>query len=195
MPQTKLISPIGTVDYVHLTTPDTAFNADGFWSIGIKVPTKSKEAKQLRELLDKKVDEALEQFESNKRSDPPYKIDGDDTLFRFKLKAVIRSRKTGQEWKTSVNVVDSRLQPVPKSVRIGTGSKVRVSYTTRLYQAPMGAGVAADLSGVQVIDLVEYSPNSSGFDKTDGFSAESIEADETESYSQAQTEQAESGDF
>ena len=194
MTQTKLVSPIGKADWPHIHTPDTRFNADGDWKIGLRLPASSKEAKELMTLLDSKVDEAVEKFDAKKRADPPYKEDGDEILFRFKLKTVIRSR-SGQEWKTSVNVVDSKLQPIPKSVLIGNGSKVRVSYNTRLYSAPMGAGVSTDLSGVQVLELVEYNPDKSGFDATDGFSADTIQVDEKENYTQTETAQEESGDF
>ena len=194
MPQTKHISPIGSAEYAHIQVPDTKFKSDGEWNIQLRIPSKSKDAKKLMEFIDGQMDEAMEKFENTKRAPHPYKEDGDDILFRFKQKCVIRSR-SGQEWKTSVNVVDSKLQPIPKSVLIGNGSKVRVSYTTRLYTAPIGAGVSVDLSGVQVLDLVEYDPNQTGFNSEEGFSADSIKADEKENYSQTETVQEESGDF
>ena len=112
MPQTKHISPIGSAEYAHIQVPDTKFKSDGEWNIQLRIPAKSKDAKELMEFIDGKMDEAMEFYENKKRAPHPYKEDGDDILFRFKQKCVIRSR-TGQEWKTSVNVVDSKLQPIP----------------------------------------------------------------------------------
>jgi|TARA_R100001463_G_scaffold47551_2_gene96463 hypothetical protein len=187
MPQTKLVTPIGKAEYAHVHTPDTRFNSDGVWSIALRLPASSDEAKTLMEVMDEGVQEASKQFKEKKVANPPYKEDGDDILFRFKQKSIIRSR-AGEEWSTRVNVVDSKLNQIPKSIAVGNGSKVRVSYTLRPYKSINGAGIAADLSGVQVIELIEYNPNQNEFSEADGFTASEIPTNEKENFKVEETE-------
>ena len=73
-------------------------------------------------------------------------------------------------------VVDANVKVV-KGVRIGSGSRVKVSVELRPYVMPATEkyGVSARLNGVQIIELVEYSgggdPNSM-FSKEEGFTAD-----------------------
>lgn len=61
--------------------------------------------------------------------------------------------KTGEKYPPGV--FDKYNQPIPESVLVGNGSKVRVAYTVNQYDG-FGGGINLYLSGVQVVDLVEY---------------------------------------
>jgi hypothetical protein len=63
--------------------------------------------------------------------------------------------KTGAKFRPGV--FDRKGSPVPESVLIGNGSKVRVNYTPAEYEG-FGGGVALYLNAVQVVELVEYQP-------------------------------------
>ena len=76
-------------------------------------------------------------------------------------------RKDGTE-NPKPKVVDASKEPFTDL--IGNGSIVNVFYN--LYQwgpASYGSGIGADLTGVQVLDLVEYSGGEPNFEEVDGF--------------------------
>lgn len=61
--------------------------------------------------------------------------------------------KTGVTFKPGL--FDKFGQPIPETVMIGNGSKVRVNYCENTYEA-FGGGVNFYLNAVQVVELVEY---------------------------------------
>jgi len=69
-----------------------------------------------------------------------------------------------------VKVVDGKLQPIDAN-NIGNGSKVNVNLWQYEYEAPGRKGVATSLTAVQVVNLVEYTPNA-GFEAIETAPAE-----------------------
>jgi hypothetical protein len=83
---------------------------------------------------------------------------GDFIQFKAKNVKTIYNRETGErdEIENTIMVVDADLNPVPTDVLIGNGSEVVVSFQPIHYKKLKKWGV--DLLGVQVLNLVEYSP-------------------------------------
>jgi hypothetical protein len=69
-------------------------------------------------------------------------------------------------------LVDANLNPVTTSV--GNGSEVIVQYSVYEWSNNFGAGTGSDLSGVQIINLVEFKAGDGAeFEKEDGFTSTS----------------------
>jgi len=68
-----------------------------------------------------------------------------------------KGMKANGEANTPVKIVDGSLQPFTNS--IGNGSKVNVNLWQYEYEFAGRKGVSTSLTGVQVIDLVEYKPS------------------------------------
>lgn len=85
---------------------------------------------------------------------------GGGRYIQFKARNVKTNynRETGEreQVENTIMVVDEGLNPVPTDVLIGNGSEVVVSFQPIHYKKLKKWGV--ELLGVQVIDLVEYSP-------------------------------------
>ena len=100
---------------------------------------------------------------------------GGGRYIQFKAKNVKTNynRETGEreEVENTIMVVDADLNPVPTDVLIGNGSEVVISFQPIHYKKLKKWGV--ELLGVQVIDLVEYSP---GVDPMDDFRAASADS-------------------
>ena len=76
--------------------------------------------------------------------------------------------KTSAQFKPGL--FDKYGQPIPENVSIGNESKVRIAYIPSEYEA-FGGGVALYLNAVQVMDLVEFKPQSAtayGFEVEQG---------------------------
>lgn len=68
---------------------------------------------------------------------------------------------------TPVRVVDGTLNAIDAR-KIGNGSTGNVIVFQYPYETMGRSGIASSLSGVQVTELVEYNPSSSGFDVVEG---------------------------
>lgn len=86
----------------------------------------------------------------------------DGNVVGFKRKT---TRKDGAENQPPV-VVDAGNQPLKRLV--GNGSLVNVQFSTYTYNNSFGSGVGADLQGVQVLELVEFSNDGGEFDNESG---------------------------
>jgi|NOAtaT_6_FD_contig_81_1667246_length_2906_multi_3_in_0_out_0_5 hypothetical protein len=93
------------------------------------------------------------------------------------------SVKTGKRWTADISLYDAAMKPIPKSIDIGWGSKVRLAIELAPFSMPATklAGVSMKLIGVQVLELVNRggkSAESLGFEATEGYvaAAEAIAA-------------------
>lgn len=93
----------------------------------------------------------------------------DGNVVTFKRKVL---RKDGAENKAPV-VVNSRNEPIKDLV--GNGSLINVQFSTYSYNNSFGAGVGADLQGIQVLELVEYSNDGGEFGNEAGDEDELVE--------------------
>jgi len=164
------VSPKGVGRFVMIDKPSTKFKEDGEYIVKLALPASSKPAKAFMKKIDGWLDECWEMHESKRKAQPPYVEDGDEILFVFKQNGVFRSKKDNSERKVTINVVDSKLNPI--KVNVGQGSELKVSFRPSLYKSPGGDGVKMYMDAVQVLNLVEYVPTSElGFSEEEGFEA------------------------
>ena len=191
----RYVTPAGIAQYPYLTTPDTKFNPDGDYKVNLEIdPTEI--TTFLDEQLEASIAAAKKENPSKKikEGDAPYSVNeetGKVTL-RFKLKAKVHP-KNGESFDQSPALFDAKGKPLSKDIKIGGGSKMKVSYEILpYYTAIAGAGISLRLKAVQVIDLVEYSSGGSGesygFGKEDGYEATEETTNEFTDESQAETE-------
>lgn len=224
MSKTK-ITPKGIALYPRLNTPDTKFDVNGVYKVDLKLDTENETDAAFIESLNELHEEAFEEavkdavkkgeFKTEalarkkiKRADLPYfpieDEDGEETQFikvRFKMKAKVQSKKTGETFELKPKVFDAHKQEMTKVPGIYSGSVLRVAYKPVLWcTKQLGAGVKLQLEAVQIIELVEGSggdADSYGFGDEDGYSYEApaekppFEEDEDDDSSDG----GDSGDF
>lgn len=181
-----LLSPRGVALYPHLSEPDFKFKEEGEFSTKLRVSNEDPDAQALVKRIEaehkKAQDTAKEDPRNAKRKKikesefRPYEIDEDagEIIFNFKMNHRIKRRKDGKEIELWPALFDAAGKPLPRGIRIGSGSILRVAFTFNHYYTPLvGAGVGMRLEAVQVIKLVEQaerSASSYGFDtEEDGF--------------------------
>lgn len=191
----RYVTPAGIAQYPYLTTPDTKFNPDGDYKVNLEIdPT------EITTFLDEQLEASIAAAKKEnpgkriKEGDAPYSVNEDTgkVTLRFKLKAKVHP-KNGESFDQSPALFDAKGKPLGKDVKIGGGSKIKVSYEILpYYTAIAGAGISLRLKAVQVIDLVEYSSGGSGesygFGKEDGYEATEETTNEFTDESQAETE-------
>ena len=180
----KLTSPKGTFVYPHLNKPDTKFNADGEYKVTLSLT--SEEATPLLKTLEEQISlsksEAEEKAKGKKLkvADPPYVVNEEDGNyhFKFKLKARVKSSKTGNEWEQKPAIFDSQLKPFSLDKQIWGGTQGKISFeVVRYFVATTGAGITLRMKAVQIIDLVEGSGGDGtkhGFNTEDGYVADNV---------------------
>lgn len=103
--------------------------------------------------------------------------DGEPTgrlVATFKQNAVLKSKRTGKEWRIEkIPCFDAKRQELT-DVEIGNYSTCRIKFSTRTTESANNKEVITtmDLGAVQVIDLVQSgNSNASGFEDEEGFDA------------------------
>jgi hypothetical protein len=167
----------------------------GDWKIALRLsendPATVKFLRTLQDAYDANLEEATAAEEPKARAqrekrgdklgaDLPFSSefsdDGNPTgmvKINFKRKAGGRDEKTGEVWRSRVDLVDAagqRLDPV--KVKVGGGSTVAVAFTINPFSTAIGAGISLRLEGVQVIerrDAPERSAEQLGFQKREGY--------------------------
>lgn len=157
----------GFVEWSHLFTPDYEYKKTGAWSLGFRATEEAKDP------IIAIVREAAGLMSQSERctdfAKPPFFVsDEGDTIFKFTQNAVIE--KEGKpDIHTKIDVYDAKMNPWPKDIAIGKGSKVKVRYKASSWNVKQqgGVGVTLRLSAVQVIEHVPYIP-SHGFEEEEG---------------------------
>jgi len=196
-----IISPKGIGIYPRLNTPDTKYDANGVYKVDLKLDTEVAADRAFIEKLDElhresweaAIKDAVESGEFKtvevakkkvKQADLPYAYiedeDGEDTQFvkvRFKMKAKVESKKTGEVYTLKPKIFDAHKQEMAKAPSIYSGSVLRVAFKPVLwFTKKLGAGVKLQLEAVQIIELVSGSgggdAESYGFGDEDGYSYE-----------------------
>lgn len=157
----------GEVEWSHLFTPDYEYKKTGAWSLGFKTTEEGKapilaivrEAAGLKSQSENCTDFAK----------PPFLVADDGApIVKFTQNAVIE-REGKEPIHTKIDVYDAKMNPWPRDIAIGKGSKVKVRYKAGSWnvKAQGGIGVTLRLSAVQVIEHVPYVP-SHGFEEEEG---------------------------
>lgn len=154
----RLVTPVGEAKWAHVHVPKQPFEAKGEAKYQIDVcfdkdsPEWAKWATALMERL-RAIPTQTDRAGRVMEHQPPIKqeLDSDDKpTGRF-----YTTFKTGEKFKPAV--FDKFGQPVPETSLVGNGSKVRVNYTPSEYKG-FGGGIALYLNAVQVLELVEFKP-------------------------------------
>ena len=193
---TTNVSVVGEAIYPHLNKPDVRFNEHGEYKVTLKV------AKQDASAMVKEIDQAFEDNLAKVSSEAkgkkvkaastkPYKLEGDNVFFKYKMRASGINKKTNEKFSQRPALFDAKKNPISPTQSIWGGSLMKVAYQLIPYNTPMlGAGVSARLKAAQIIKLVE-GQNQNLFKEEDGFEAPTNE----KTNSNAQAEIQASSDF
>jgi len=174
MSDTTMISSAGEAVYPHLNKPDVRFNEAGEYKVTLKV-SKSNASKMIEAFdnaIEKSISEAKEKNKGKqiKSAPKPYTDEGENVLFKFKMKATGQNRKTKEAYSQRPALFDAKKNPISPSTSIWGGSEMKVAYQLVPYYTPMlGAGVSARLKAVQVLKLVQGKSGADLFATEDGF--------------------------
>ena len=170
---TTRVSVVGEAVYPHLNRPDVRFNEYGEYKVTLKIA--KQDASAMVKLFDQACEDSLATAEKEakgkkiKAAPKPYKLEGDNVFFKFKMRASGKNKKTNEMFSQRPSLYDAKKNPIPASQSIWGGSLMKVAYQLIPYHTPMlGAGVSARLKAVQVLKLVE-GQSQNIFKEEDGF--------------------------
>ena len=193
---TTRVSVVGEAVYPHLNRPDVRFNEYGEYKVTLKIA--KQDASAMVKLFDQACEDSLASAEKEakgkkiKSAPKPYKLEGDNVFFKFKMRASGKNKKTNEMFSQRPALFDAKKNPIPASQSIWGGSLMKVAYQLIPYHTPMlGAGVSARLKAVQILKLVE-GQSQNIFKEEDGFETKT---DTPKSNSNGKTEVQESTDF
>lgn len=200
----KLVSPKAPFRYPKLNNPDYGTNdypiEGGQWSVQIILPVE--EAKvlidKLQPLHDKAVEEGQIKFdqlgvaqrkklgdlkvqsffteEYDKETEEPT----GNVIFKFKMKASGKDKKTGKPWSRKPTIFDAKGQPMKSIPEIWGGTTGKVSFEASPYfiVGQGMAGISLNLNAVQIIELRSGGGNaeSYGFGEEEGYQYEEADA-------------------
>lgn len=182
----SIVTPVGVARFPRLTKPDTKFKKDGEYSVGLVLSPE--EAAPLIKAIDAADDAWFQECLSEattpkakkalKRLHKPYAdetdAEGEETgniVFKASRPASFK-KDDGTVLNFTVALFDSKGKPLPKSVDIWGGSKVKLNVELNPYNTQLaGVGVSLRLKAVQVIDLVsggERTADAYGFAAVEG---------------------------
>jgi hypothetical protein len=186
------MSPVGTAVYPRLTKPDDKFDADGAYSVKLRMKAEDAEEfeTELKDIYAEHYKTCLAKASKKKLKKSPHwpiKVveddQGDETdevEINFKMKALVRP-KNGDPFEKRPVLIDGKCKPITGEIKLGGGSTLKIKAELNLWANPsLGVGVTLEPKVVQVINLVEYTPgaDTSGFEEVeDGFEAEEISPD------------------
>ena len=168
----KRYTTIGKAIYPHLQKPNTRFIKEqtdkGDWEVQLAIPL-DQGGQDLLDLCKRAEQAALnEAKKTSEKAEIKFHVYdmGDDGIpvFKFKAKAGGINKK-GEEWTFTPPVFDTTgnvLNPVPA---IGSGSTLAVSFSVNLndYTALAGATIGLRIAAIQLIELVEWTPDAGSY--------------------------------
>lgn len=156
------LTPVGTVDYPFLNTPDTKYKAEGEYKIKLKLD-KTEESDALFKLLESCANKSFNAAQTKaqsagkrppKRAETPMYFNGSQYVLTAKLKASGVNKTTGQVFTQKPRLFDDKNKPWDANVLITHGSQIRVCVEVVAYDSPTtGAGITLRLKDVQVLEL------------------------------------------
>jgi hypothetical protein len=227
-------SPRGIAVWPKLDAPDTKFKDEGEYSVKLRLSRE--DAEPLMTLCEQKADEGYQEAKETLKEQKgkgakikalklfiPYVVELDDAgetetgfvLFTFKMTASGLNKKENRHWQQKPALFDAKGARITKTLRVGGGSTLKVSFEFKTFYnaATDQAGATLKLKAVQILELVEFGSGNAdyfGFDAEDGFDAltlpDAVEdednpftgacsADEDDSDSQAAADTDEPDDF
>lgn len=193
---TRYTTDKGEAVFPHLVEPDTKFDSDGVYQTKIRLPRtasiydqKRRNHGTIEEVLDAMVSESQAKFAEEKpnkkvrEAEPPYEIDGDDVIVKFKLRASGKTRD-GKVFTQRPELFDAKGKRV-RPERLWNGSIIKPAFEIVPYfaEASKDAGVTLRLKAVQILKLVETSSSGAddfGFGEEEGFDGDDMEEGSTD---------------
>lgn len=173
-------SPKGTAKFPHLTVPDTKFDATGTYHVKLVLPPEEGEkfAEKVEAAHKESVSEYLAKnpkLKKVKENSLPYAIDDETGNYEFKFKLNAQGISQGKTFTNTLSLYDAKRNPLPKDVKIGGGSTLKIAFEfNKYFAAAGGAGVSLRMKAVQVLELRSFTQRSAadlGFDEEDGYTA------------------------
>lgn len=201
MSQTKkqrITTPAGIAKFPHLNTPDTKWKKEGQYKVTLvleeSAPGVEKFLKFLRDAEAEVKNDARKSPKTAKYQlasaiRPHVKKDDEGNEeevegfveVSFKTTAT-GTRNDGSKWERKVRMFDAKGNPT--NAKVGSGSKLKVSFTHEPYiaAASRSYGIALYLEAVQVLELVEFGGSAKaqdfGFGEEEGFETDGSEFSE-----------------
>jgi len=169
-----IVTPTGTLSgFVAIEQPSTKFDDDGVYSC--QVDFTGSDATGMKVAIDKLMKESLDAGEPRgvkRAANPPYTVADKVLTVKFKQKAKVKTRD-GRVYEMAIKLYDATGREIEEELGLGTGSKVKVAYTSYGWAvAALGCGVTLQPGSIQVIELVKYEGASSNpFEAVEGFTA------------------------
>lgn len=216
----KLVSPKATFRYPKLNEPDYGTDdypiEGGAYSVQLVLPAEDAKVliDQLQPHYEKAIAEGQEKFdqlpvaqrkkhgalkeqmfyteEFDKETEEPT----GNVIFKFKMKASGKDKKTGKPWSRKPTIFDAKgkpMNPVP-SIWGGTTGKVSLEVGGYFVQGQVMAGISLSLNAVQIIDLRSGGGGdaaSHGFGEEEGYEYSTSDAPKAEPTDAASTDDGE----
>jgi len=168
-----LVTPTGILTgFIAIERPSTKFHDDGVYSC--QMAFTGEDATVMKRNIDGYIKDSLSTASNaNKSAAPPYTIDGETLIVKFKSNALIRKRN-GEVINLNIKLYDASNKEITAPIGIGEGSLAKIAYKPYLWAvSALGAGCTLQLSMIQVVDLVrsEYLDGMSAtpFKKLEGY--------------------------
>lgn len=193
----RLVTPLGTLAFPHLTKPDTQYYALGEYKTKLVLDPKDEAVQAFIKALEDHRDAMVAEYKKANPKNKGYAVrqvftqhldkEGNDTgmiAINASQKAVVESATKGT-LNFSVLIVDAKRNKYDgKPIYGGTKAKLSVDVLCTALPAGKHVGISLKLVAVQVIELVTgnggVSAESAGFGEEDGYEAPAVDAEGTE---------------
>ena len=177
----RIMTKFGKALWPYLTDADFGFNTKGLYHV--KVLFTLAEGKEIKEAIDKVI---TEQKVLHHKTHPnqtngftmaplPYKIEGDNITFHFKLNASGVRKNDGKSFTQKPLLLDHELNPMDPEVKIYSDSIIRVGFEPHGYNVSgTGIGCTLRLKEVQIKHLVTGGSSKTVFSKVEGGTVENV---------------------
>ena len=153
---TTIKTPVGTVEWAHLATPDKKYKEQGEYKLDLIMSETVAQPviDAIAEHYDAYYAEELKASGKPKlkRHTLPWEENDGSVKFKFRIRAVIETKKGPWDRKPSVTNSDGE----EISSRIGNGSRARVAFELYFWHTALGVGVTLQPRFVRIEELVEY---------------------------------------
>lgn len=166
----RIVTPAGKAVLLFVTKPSTKFKEEGEYTAKVVLDGKSGEALFAKFTELAKATKASDSTASKYKLHVPIEKETDEEgtetgnwILKSSNTATYKD-KQGKVQNRSIQIVDSKGNPLPPSIKLGRGSVVQIGATINPYivKGTKTVGVSLWLEAVRVLNLVEY--QGKGFD-------------------------------
>lgn len=155
----KYMTPFGVVrGFAAIVKPSTKFDDNGVYSFNLEFS--GADAKEMKTKIDGWMKKSMKEAEATRSANPPYEVNKENKTLtvKFKLKAVIKTRKG--DWERSIDLYGPKGGKVRIPKKYAEGTELRVNCEPYMWNVPsMGAGITIQPLAVQFRKVVEWTPD------------------------------------